>query len=186
MAATRPSIMSDGRHDVGPGLGVAHGHLGEQLEREVVDDLAVLHHAAVAVVHVLAQADVGDHDQLGHLVLDGADGELHDAFGVVGAAGRRVLVRGDAEQQDGRDAEPLDLAHLGQQVADRELVAAGHGGDRPLDVLAVRHEQRVDEVVGRERRLAHHATQRGRAPQPPHAVGGKVHVIRSFHRRGLS
>ena len=169
------------RHDVGAGLGVADRHLGEQFERHVVDDLAVLHHPAMAVVHVLAQADVGDHDQVGCLVFDGAHGELHDALGVVGAARRRVLVRGDAEQQHRRNAETLDLAHLGQQVADRELLATGHRGDRPLDVLSVRDEQRVDEVVGREGRLAHHATQRGRTSHAPHAIGGKVHVVRSFH-----
>jgi hypothetical protein len=166
---------------------VAHRHLGEQFECQVVDDLAVLHDPAVTVIHVLAQADVGDHDQVGRLVFDGAHGELHDALGVVGAARRRVLVRGDAEQEHRRYAEALDLAHLGQQVADRKLLAAGHGGDGPLDVLTVRDEQRVDEVVGREGRLAHHAPQRGRAPHAPHAIGGKVHVIRSFHeaRRGL-
>ena len=82
-------------------------HLGQHLERRVVHDLAVLHDAAVAVVHVLAQTDVGDHDELGHLVLDRPDGELHDALGIVGAAGRRVLVGGDAEQQDGRDTDRL-------------------------------------------------------------------------------
>ena len=45
-------------------LGV-HGDACEQLQRRVVHDLAVLYDAAVAVVGVLAQADVGDDEQLG-------------------------------------------------------------------------------------------------------------------------
>ena len=169
-----------GGDEVGAALGVRHGHLGEQLEGDVVDDLAVLHHAAVAVVHVLAEADVGDDHEVGELVLDGAHGHLHDALGVVGAGRRRVLVRGDAEQQDRRDAELDDLAHLAEQVADGELEAPGHRGDGVLDVLAGDHEERVDEIVDRERGLAEHVADGRRATQAPHAVAGVVHGVVSF------
>ena len=52
--------------DVGAGARVADGGPREQLERGVVVDGAVVaQDAAVAVVGVLAQAHVGDHEQLG-------------------------------------------------------------------------------------------------------------------------
>ena len=85
MAATRPSIMSEGATMSAPASACADRHLGKQLEGDVVVDLAVLDHAAVAMVRILAQADVGDDDQLRRLVLDGLDGHLHRAFAVIRA-----------------------------------------------------------------------------------------------------
>ena len=185
MAATRPSIMSDGATMSAPASAWLTAILASSSSvRSFTISPSCTTPQWPWSMYAHRQTSVTT-TRSGASSLMARIGQLHDALGVVGAAGRRVLVRRDAEQQDGRNAELLDLAHLGQQVADRELLAAGHGGDRPLDVLAVRHEQRVDEVVGRERRLAHHAAQRGSAPQPPHAVRGKVHVIRSFHRRSL-
>jgi len=160
------------------------GRLREQLEGHVVEHLAVLHDAAVAVVHVLAQADVGDHEQVRELVLDRPHGHLDDALGVVGSRGRGIFVGGDAEEEDGRDAEPDHFTHLGQQVADRELVAPRHGTDGVPDVLAGDDEQRADEVVDGERRLAHHAADRGGAAQTTHAVARVVHGSLPFGRNG--
>ena len=173
-----------GGDDVGAALGVRDRHLGEQLEGDVVEHLTLLDHAAVPVVGVLAEAHVGDDHQFRELVLDGADGHLHDALVVVGAGGGGVLVRRDAEQQDRLDAEPDHLAHLGQHVADGELVAAGHRRDGVLDVLAGDDEQRVDEVVELQLRLAHQVPDGGGAAQAPHAVAGVVHAVVSFLRAG--
>ena len=62
-APTRPSIMSLGATTSAPARACETAVLGEQLERGVVVDAAVVaHHAAVAVAGVLAEADVGDHD----------------------------------------------------------------------------------------------------------------------------
>ena len=59
------------RDDVGAGARVGDGRAREQLERDVVVDLAVVaQHAAVAVRGVLAQAHVGDHEQVGLRLLD--------------------------------------------------------------------------------------------------------------------
>ena len=77
-----------------------------------------------------------------------------------------------------------DLAHLGQHVADGELVAARHRRDGVLDVLAGDDEQRVDEVVELELRLAHQVPDGGGAAQAPHAVAGVVHAVVSFLRAG--
>ena len=50
----------------------------------------------------------------------------------------------------------------------------GQALERPLDPLAGAGEERVDEVVEREPRLAHERAQRGRAPEPPQPGDGKA------------
>ena len=58
-----------------------------------------------------------------------------------------VLVLGDAEEEDRRDAQ---LGHLGDRLAqpvERELILARHRGDLAPQVRAVVDEQRVDQVV---------------------------------------
>ena len=47
MAATRPSIMSDGGHQVGARPGVGKGHFGQDFEGRVVVDLLPPEKAAV-------------------------------------------------------------------------------------------------------------------------------------------
>ena len=65
--------------DVGTGLGLGDRSTGEKLERQVVVDLAVLtQDAAVPVACVLAQAEVGDDQEIGMLGLDRARGGLDD------------------------------------------------------------------------------------------------------------
>ena len=102
---TRPSIMSLGRDRVGAGLGVGDRGFRQQLDGDVVVDLAVADEAAVAVRGVLAEADVGDHGQVGVGLLQRPHRHLHDALVVVGAAAGLVLGRRDAEEEQRADAE---------------------------------------------------------------------------------
>ena len=71
-----------GSDDVGAGARVREGLLGEDCERGVVGDFAVFDDAAVAVVGVFAEADVGDDDEIEIGFADGFDGALDDALGV--------------------------------------------------------------------------------------------------------
>ena len=65
MAATWPSIIPEGRDDVGAGARLRDGHLGvEQEGRVVVDAAALVEHAAVAVVGELVEARVGHDDEV--------------------------------------------------------------------------------------------------------------------------
>src|SRR3989304_4119888 len=106
MAATRPSIMSEGATMSAParaGLG-----LGQQLERRVVGDLAVFDLAAVAVTGVLAETNVGDDQQPGDFLLHCLHRALDDAVLGVGARRDFVFRFGDAEEDDGGKAQALD------------------------------------------------------------------------------
>ena len=80
----------------------------DELDARVVVDAAVrVDEAAVAVVGVLAEADVGHDEQLGMRLLDRARRELDDALVVVGARALGVLAVGDPEEQHGGQARAL-------------------------------------------------------------------------------
>ncbi len=167
-----------GRDRVGAGLGVGDRDFGQQLDRDVVVDLAVADEAAVAVRGVLAEADVGDHREVGVGLLEGADRHLHDALVVVGARAGLVLGGGDAEEEDGADAGGGDLGRLGDQLGDREALDAGHRVDVFADVLAGYYEEGLDQVRGRQVGLSNQAAQGLGAPETAHACGGKRHWVR--------
>ena len=73
------------RDDVGAGGGVRDGRAHELLDRRIVGDLVVDDDAAVAVVGVLAEADVGDDQHVRRRALDRADRRLHRRLRIVGA-----------------------------------------------------------------------------------------------------
>ena len=135
-------------------------------------DAVVAQHPAVAVLGVLAQADVGHHEQVGPRALDRARGELHRALGVPGAGALLVLLGGYPEQQHGGEAEPRGVLCLGDGGGDREPLDPGHRRDRlagPEPSPAARDEQRQHQPVSGEVGLAHEAAQASRGAQPAHA-----------------
>ena len=74
IAATRPSIMSDGATMSAPGLGLDQRLLDEDLDGVVVDDVASLvDQPVVAVRGVGIERDVGEHADLRHRILDRLD-----------------------------------------------------------------------------------------------------------------
>ncbi len=74
------------------------------------------------------------------------------------------------KRSDRLHAERRELARLAREPVDRELVDPGIDDDRPPDVLAGNDEERLDEVVGLERRLADEVAQRRGSPQPTRAL----------------
>jgi hypothetical protein len=128
------------------------------------------------VARVLAQADVGDDQQVGVRGLESAYRQLDDTVVVPGARTLLVLLGRDAEQQHRRDAEGQGLAGLLDDRRERVAVDAGHRVDRPAAVQALLHEQREDEVAGVEARLADEVAQHGRAAEAAHARGREGHA----------
>ena len=148
------------RHRVGPGLGLRDRGARQQLERGVVVDHAVgAQHAAVTVARVLAQADVGEHEQLGVRRLDRARGELDHALVVPGARALLVLLGRQAEQQHARDPERGGGARLVDRAVDRQVVDPRQRRDRRPPLSAGDHEHRVDQVLDRQLGLAHEPAQ---------------------------
>jgi len=117
----------------------------------------------MAVIGVLAEAHVGDHDQLGRDPLDLPDRLLHNA-----AARVALRARGPSSPADRtgslRDAQLGDLADLRASVS----TIAGSSRHRP-DLAAHTHpwsRTAVDEVIRRDARLAHQAPDALRPSQP--------------------
>src|SRR5213593_1293340 len=103
IAPTRPSIMSDGATMSAP-ASACETDAREQLEGRIVADAAALDDAAVTVTRVLAEAHVGDDQEVGHDVLHGADRLLDDAVLGVRLGAARVLLRRHPEEEHRGDA----------------------------------------------------------------------------------
>ena len=123
----------------------------------------------MAVIGVLAHAHVGGHQHPGVIALDGTHRLLHDALRVVALGSQRVLLGGQAEEQHAADSQFRRLAHfLGHHVK-RDLVAARHRLYWLSHSVAVHHEHRVDELLGRKAGLSRQVAQRVGAAQAAQA-----------------
>ncbi len=132
------------------GAGFGLGDRGACVDLEggvVVDDTVVADDAAVAVVGVLVDAQVGhQHDVVAEVGAQIAQCDLHDAVGVVGAAPDRVLGLRHAEQDHGTHTEVGERGHFVAQRLTGVLDHAGQRGDRLRLVDAFADEQRGDQV----------------------------------------
>ena len=191
IAPTRPSIMSLGATTSAPARAWETAvRASSSSDASLSTVPSAVSTPAVAVVGVLAQADVGDHEQLGVRGLDRARGELHDALVVPGAGALGVLLGGDAEQQHGGDAEREGAAGL---LDGRRRC---RGGRRPgIEAIGARPSRPSSTNSGRtrsdgcERGLAHEVAQRAGAAQAAQARARErraSHVQRRVSRRSRS
>ena len=104
IAPTRPSIMSDGATMSAPARACESASRASSSSVASLSTSLPAHHAAMAVVGVLAHADVGDHGEPGHVLLDFANRALHLALVVPRLAAAGVLALRDAEQDHRRNA----------------------------------------------------------------------------------
>ena len=114
----------------------------------------------MAVVGVLAVAQIRDHEHLGQLALDGANRALHDPARIVGRAGDGVLEIGDAEQQDRADPERLEFAALGHDAVNGKPEDARHARNLAFRLAVVGHEERLHEARDAHLVFAHQRAQR--------------------------
>ena len=95
--------MSDGATMSAPARACESAAFGQQLQRRIVQNLAVLDHAAVAVAGVFAEANIGDDEQIELGLANRFDRALHRA----GRGGRFragfVLVFRQAEENHRRE-----------------------------------------------------------------------------------
>ena len=172
MRPTRPSIMSEGATMSAPAAACDSAARASCSTVGSLSDLLADQDAAVAVRRVLAQADVGDDQQAGHLALERADGRLHGRFGIVGARADRVLFVRQAEEQHALDAVRLRGRRFLHRLVHGQLEHARHRAHFAALAFTRAHEQRIDEHVGREPRLAHQRAHRRRSGAADAAGGG--------------
>ena len=167
------------RDDVGTGLGLDQRLHHQPLDRCVVDDLLALHDAVMAVAGIGVERHIGDEADVRHRRLDGAQ-RLADEVLRIERLGADVVAQlrvGVGEKRDRRNAEIAGAADFGDDAVDRLAHDARHGGHR-LGLRLVGQEQRPDQVVDGERRLAHQAARPGRAAVAAHAPAAedRIHV----------
>ena len=156
------------RDDVGAGRRVRDGGAHELLDRRIVRDLVVDDDAAVAVVGVLAEADVGDHEDVGTLALDARGPPTAPA-----PRDRRPPIRCRPSGRAARTAARCGCRRPCAAAASRTASSTDRLNTPGIDdtsrrtPFALADEQRQDEHVGRQPRLAHHRPHRLGRPQPP-------------------
>ena len=142
--------MSLGATTSAPASTWLDGSTREELERLVVVDLAVAEHTAVAVARVLAEADVGDERQAGHLGTEGPKRALDDPVGLPGARAFLVLLLRDPEEEHGAHSERRELGRLPDDLVDRPLGDPVESVHRVHDPLAGTGEEWHHDVVERQ------------------------------------
>ena len=117
----------------------------------------------MAVRRVLAETDVGEQQQLREPRPQLAKRALHDSVVVPGAGALLVLLVRDPEEDHRGDAEALELLDFPREVVDRE---AAHRRQLRVRARVGADEERLDEVVEVEPRLAHERAE-GAGPAQP-------------------
>ena len=161
-----------GRDDVGASVGVHDRDAREDLQRRVVVDVhdpvpAGDQDAAMAVVRVLIDADVGHDHELRRGLLHRADGPRDGAVRIGAGLAAGVFRLGQTEEDHSAEAaRPRFPRHAGG-VGDGELRDAGHGRDRARLVDARVEKERQDEVLRPDARLADEGPEPRRATETP-------------------
>ena len=132
------------RDHVRPCLGVGQRGPGQEIQRGVVVDGMPFDDAAMAVIGVFAQTDIGNDHQIRQFVLDLADGPLHDAFFGVSLGAQRVFLVRQAKENDRRYSQMKGFLGGFDEVFRGKLVVSGHGWDGVFDA-SVRQWQTTAE-----------------------------------------
>ena len=142
------------RDDVAAGFRLHQRLLDQNRDGLVVENDAVAQQAVMAVAGKGIERDVAEDADLGHFLLDGADGAADQIVRVERLAARLVAQRriGVGEQRDAGDAQLGGALGLAHRLIDAQALDARHRRHRRARLVAVHHEQRPDQVVGGERR----------------------------------
>src|SRR5262245_1679293 len=103
------------------------------------------------------ERDVAEHADIREFLFDRAH-RLADQIVRVERLGALLVAQrrlGIGEQRDAGDVEFCRALGLAHHLVDGEAIDPGHRGNRCAGVVAVDHEHRPDQVVGREHVLAH-------------------------------
>ena len=128
----------------------------------------------MSVLHVFAQAYVGDDEQRRQFFFQEPHGLLHDSILGIRAGSFRVFFVGNAEKQNRRDPERVRANGLAQQFIGRKLEHAGQGGDRAAEFPSGPNEQRQHELRRSQMGFGHELPQRCRLTQPARAISRKL------------
>ena len=163
------------RHHVGTCAGVRKRLFNQDFQGCIVVHILAFDDAAVPVVGVLTETDIGNQQKAGHLLLEHSESALDDAMVIVGVRTDGILVLGNAEQDHARKTEVADRLALLHRPIDRQLGNPRHRSDRVGHPGAWDDEERHDQVIDTEFRFPDQAPEVFVTPQPASTVDGKTH-----------
>ncbi len=108
---------------------------------------------------VRVERDIRDHTQRRDGFLECAYRTLHQPIGIVGLLGQQALglCVYHREERDGRHAQGMHFTTLFHQQIDGATLDTGHAGHGFTTLSAFQHEDRQDEVIGRQLVFTHQA-----------------------------
>ncbi len=182
------------RHEVGAGGGVRQRGLHQPLHGGVVDDLVAFDDAAVAVRRVLAQAHVGHHHQRRRGALQRANRFLHRRVRrPTPAIQRRPCALGRPNSITARMPSPAAASASRTASSTDSCDTPGIDEIGRAHAAAFADEERIDERVGRQPRLADQRADGLGAAEPPGPArqvqpggSGGGHESRSCHEAALA
>ena len=166
-----------GRDHVGAGRRLRGGDPLVDLEGAVVVDPLPIENAAVAMVRVLAQAEIGDEQCVApEGVAQLPQRALHDSVLDPGTRSLGVLAGRNAKEHEAPHAHLDGGLGLTGQRFERVLNLARHGIDRLRLRDGLTNEERVDQVLGRDLRFAGQPAERRVPPHPAGTLRGRAHA----------
>ena len=148
------------RDDVAARLRLDDRLLDQHLDGLVVEDLAVPEQAVMAVAGIGIERDVAQDADIGHFLLDGADGAADEVVRIerLGCRSRRAgpgRYRGTGRCRGCRSRAARSASRTASSTEIRSTPGIEPTGMRLR--LAIDEEQRPDQVVGGQHVLPHHA-----------------------------
>src|SRR6266436_6266212 len=98
----------------------------------------------MAMIGVLAHADVGNHDQVRNLFLERAHSQLYSALLIPRRRTSRVFRFRHAKENDSTDFRLRGRLGVTQHLIDRCLIYSWHRSDGAPKFFSVAHEDRED------------------------------------------
>ena len=134
-------------------------HQAQTVQGFIVQDAPVLYDAAMPMGRIFVDTDVRHDKQPRHMILERADGPLHDPVRIIPGRPSFILVIGDPEEHDRRNAQQVGVGRFLDQTIDGPPELVGHRQDGLLLIRPFPHEQRINQVARRERGFPHHPSQ---------------------------
>jgi len=102
---------------------------GQQVQGGIIVDDLSLNNPAVAMIGILAKADIRDNRQVGNAAFNRLDSLLHDTVFIVGRRSQGIFLFRYAKEHHGRYVQVPGFFCYLYQVVDGELVMTRHGLD---------------------------------------------------------
>jgi len=160
------------RDDVDARLCLRQRLLDQDLQRDVVEDVArLVDHAVLTVRGIGIQRDIRHDAQLREARFQRSSGARHEPARIecLSPVGALQPLLDDRKKRHDRNARGHALLGDRQQPIQRHALHARHGIHFLGAGFSVEHEYGVDEVIGRKHGLAHEPAREIVSPHAPHA-----------------